>query len=82
ELPDEGCVWSLLELDGKLHALTYNGTVGEIEPISATIQKRYRATTSPLYEAVAIDSHRALVVGHGQQLFILDLASVEEPVSR
>ncbi|MEL7340462.1 MAG: hypothetical protein AAGM67_08260, partial [Bacteroidota bacterium] len=51
ELADEGCVWSLLELNGKLHALTYNGTLGEIEPISATIQKRYRATTSPLYEA-------------------------------
>ncbi|MFK7924381.1 MAG: hypothetical protein AB8H47_20655 [Bacteroidia bacterium] len=83
ELADEGCVWSLLELNGKLHALTFDGSIAELEPVSATINKHYRPTTSSLYEAVAIDEQRALIVGHGQQLFLMDLsASAESEVSR
>ncbi|MEL7530422.1 MAG: hypothetical protein AAFN10_03900 [Bacteroidota bacterium] len=83
DLADEGCVWSLLELNGKLHALTFNGSIAELEPVSATVNKRYRPTTFSLYEAVAIDDQRALVVGHGQQLFLMDLsASAESEVSK
>ncbi|MEM6345956.1 MAG: hypothetical protein AAF927_18830 [Bacteroidota bacterium] len=83
ELVDEGCVWSLLELNGKLHGLTFNGSIAELEPVSATVTKRYRPTTFSLYEAVAIDDQRALIVGHGQQLFLMDLsASADTELSK
>lgn len=77
EVVGEGCIWSLLPLD-KMYCLAYNGAiVSPTEDLDAYTFK-IRPSMTSLYEAVPISSTKALIVGHGRTILMMEINQVEE----
>ena len=74
----EGCIWSMLTVGEATYALAYNGALISLDMANQTYGSKDRPSQTPLYEAVAIDGERALIAGHGRQLYLLDTSFIRQ----
>ncbi|MEL6849660.1 MAG: hypothetical protein AAFP92_14160 [Bacteroidota bacterium] len=72
----EGCIWSLLPMNGTVYSLAYNGAL--VAPSeNGGYSFKVRPVTHALYEGLAISSTKALIAGHGQALLLMDLGEAK-----
>ena len=70
-----GCVWSLLPIKDQLLGLNYSGELIFTET-EATHTSTVKATEYSLYEGIELSPEKALVIGHGRRLFLIDMEDV------
>lgn len=81
EMTGEGCIWSLMSLEGEMFCLAFNGAVvGTTEEFDAYSFK-VRPSMTSLYESAAISSTKAFIVGHGRTILMVETDQQKEGVS-
>lgn len=73
ELPGEGCIWSLLPLNGTMYCLAFNGAVVAPNAAFDNYQNKGKVLQHSIYEGVAVSGRKALLVGHGGSLLMMEL---------
>lgn len=72
EMEGEGCIWSLLPMGDKMYSLAYNGAIVAANEEFDSYDFKIRPSTTSLYEAAAISSTKAYIVGHGRTILMIE----------
>lgn len=81
ELEGEGCIWSLLPIAGEMYCLAYNGAIVATEPGFTDYDYKIRPAKTSLYEAVAISSKKAFIIGHDRTILLMEIEQASAGVS-
>lgn len=71
---EEGCIWTSMTVGEHQLSLANNGSIVISHKVSGMRKKTLRPAATALYEAVPLGGEKVLVVGHGRQMFVIDLA--------